>query len=84
LGRLAATARRKLALGEHIRNGLPADLGAQLLHCSVSEDGTLVVRTSGPEWAARFRFESETLLSLCRQVYPEATHVKVRVAHPDE
>ncbi len=84
LGRLAATARHKLAVGEHIRSGLPPELGAELVHCSVDEDGTLVVRTTSPEWAARFRFESERLLELSREVYPGTTSVKVRVAYPDE
>jgi len=84
LGRLAETARQKLALSEHIRTGLAPDLGAELLHCSIDDDGTLIVRTTSPEWAARLRFENETLLSLSREVHPETTSVKVRVAYPDE
>ena len=83
LARLAATARQKLALVEHIRSGLPADLAAELLHCAVNEDGTLIVRTSSPEWAARLRFENETLLALSREIHPETTSVKVRIAYPD-
>jgi len=84
LGRLAETARHKLALTEHIRDGLPPHLATELLHCSIDDAGTLIVRTSGPEWAARLRFETETLLSLSREINPETTSVKVRVAYPDE
>ncbi len=73
-----------MALGEHIRSGLPPELGAHLLHCSVDEDGALVVRATAPEWAARLRFETERLLALSREVYPGTTSVKVRVAYPDE
>lgn len=84
IGRLAATARQKLALTEHVRNGLSAALGTELLHCSLDDDGAMIVRVSSPEWAARFRFENETLLSLARQVHPETTSVKVRVAYPED
>lgn len=84
LGRLAETARQKLALGEHIRNGMPPDLAPELLHCSLDDSGTLIVRTSSPEWAARLRFENEKLLTLSREVHPETTSVKIRVAYPDE
>jgi len=84
LGRLARVARQKLALVEHIRNGLPADMAPELVHCSISDNGTLIVRASSPEWAARFRFENETLLALSRELHPETTSVKVRIAYPDE
>ncbi len=81
IGQLAAQARAKLDLTDHIRNGLPPDLAAELAHCTV-DDGTLIVRASGPEWANRLRFESARLLTLGRQRHPEATQVRVRVAHP--
>ena len=83
IGQLAAKAQAKVGLTDHIRKGLPAGFAAKVVHCSVEEDGTLLVRTSGPEWANRLRFENETLLSLARQKHPETTQVKVRVAHPD-
>ncbi|MGI9343501.1 MAG: DciA family protein [Gammaproteobacteria bacterium] len=84
IGRLAATARQKLALTEHVRAGLPDALGTELLHCSLDDDGAMIVRVSSPEWAARLRFETESLLSLARQIHPETTSVKVRVAHPQD
>jgi hypothetical protein len=84
IGQLAATARQKLALTEHVRNGLPEDLGAELLHCSLDDGGAMIVRVSSPEWAARLRFENETLLMLARQVHPETTSIKVRVAYPED
>ena len=82
IGQLAARARAKVGLTDHIRKGLAPDLAAELVNCTVEDDGTLVVRASSPEWANRLRFESETLLALTRQRHPEAKHVKVRVAHP--
>ncbi|NND35681.1 MAG: DUF721 domain-containing protein [Gammaproteobacteria bacterium] len=71
-------------MSEHIRKGLTPDLGAEVLHCGVDDHGTLVVRTSSPEWANRLRFENEKLLALCRELHPETTSVRVRVAYPDE
>ena len=73
-----------MALIEHIRSNLEPELAAELLHCSINESGELVVRTTSPEWATRLRFENERLLSLSREVCPETTSVKVRVAHPTE
>jgi hypothetical protein len=82
IGQLAALAQAKVGLTDHIRKGLEAGLAAELVHCAVEDDGTLVVRATSPEWANRLRFESEKLLALGRQQHPEATQVKVRVAHP--
>jgi len=82
IGRLAAQARAKVDLTDHIRKGLPSELAAQVVHCDVENSGTLIVRTTSPEWANRLRFENEQLLTLARQRHPEATQVKIRVAHP--
>lgn len=83
LGRLAQEARAKLGLADHIRAGLPAELAAQMISCILNSDGILIVRASSPEWAARFRFESEQILTLSRQKHPETQSVKIRVTHPD-
>ncbi len=82
LGQLAAKASAKVGLIDHIRKGLAPELAAELVHCTVDDDGTLSVRASGPEWANRLRFESGKLLALGRELHPEVTQVKVRVAHP--
>jgi hypothetical protein len=84
LARLATTAQQKIALSEHIRNGLAPDIGAEVLHCSIDVDGILTVRASSPEWAARLRFENERLLELSREIDPATTSIKVRVAYPGE
>jgi len=82
IGQLAARARAKVGLTDHIRKGLTPDLAAEIVHCTVEDNGVLIIRATGPEWANRLRFESEQLLMLARQRHPEATQVKVRVAHP--
>ena len=83
IGRLVKQARSKLQLTDHVRKGLPADFAAALIHCSVDDQQTLIVRAATPEWAARFRFDSERLLRLSREHEPATRHVKVCVAHPD-
>jgi hypothetical protein len=81
-GRLAREARARLELGDYIRAGLPPDLSIQMTGCNLDANGILIVRTNSPEWAARFRFESVKILSLCRDRHPETQSIKVRVAHP--
>lgn len=83
LGQLAEEARSRLELTDHIRKGLPAELASQMTSCNLRSDGTLVVIASGPEWAARIRFESSLILSLSRERNPKTTQVKVRVGHPN-
>jgi len=82
VGQLAARAREKIGLTDHIRNGVEAEMAAGIVHCSVEDNGVLIVRVTSPEWANRLRFESERLLTLSRQRHPQTTQVKIRVAHP--
>jgi len=82
VGRLAAEAQAKLGLTDHIRAGLPADLAAQMVSCNLDHDGILTVRATSPEWAARFRFETEQILARCRQRHAETRSVKIGVVHP--
>lgn len=81
LGRLAGEAQARLDLADHMRSGLSPELANHFAGCNMRDDGTLVVLTTGPEWASRLRFEAEKLLSVCREYHPEATRVKIRVAH---
>jgi hypothetical protein len=83
MGRLASEARQKIGLTDHIRAGLAPDLAQRMISCNLDPEGILTIRTAGPEWAARFRFESDRILTLCRQRHPEACSVRIGVAHPD-
>lgn len=80
---LAEEARARLGLSDRIRAAMPAELAAAITQCTLRDDGTLIVRTTGPEWATRLRFESETILSLCRATCPQAQRVKVKVSRGD-
>jgi hypothetical protein len=80
VGRLGREAAARVALTDHLRASLPAPLGEHITAANLRGDGTLVVLASGPEWAARLRFESDRLLGLCRERAPGAARVRVRVS----
>lgn len=80
LGRLAAQARKRADLGDHLRDRLGEPLAGGISHCNLREDGTLVVTAANSEWAARLRFESMQLMALARDFGAEVTSCKVRVA----
>ena len=80
LGRLAREAADRVALADCLREALGAELGHNLSAANLREDGTLVLLASGPEWATRMRFEADRLLRLCREKYPRAARVRVRVS----
>lgn len=80
LGTLAAAAGQRLELADCVRAGLPGDLAAGIESCNLRPDGTLVVTTASPEWAARLRFEGDAMLTACRSRWPAAARVRVRVA----
>jgi len=79
LGRLAEAARLRTDLGDFLRNRLDSKLAPGFVHWNIRDDDTLVVIATSPEWASRLRFETETLLSLCRERGLSVTTVKVRV-----
>jgi len=79
LRKLADEARSRVDLGDTIRAGLPEPLDRHVEACNLRDDGTLVVLTSSPEWAARLRFEGERMLAHCRRRYPATTRILIRV-----
>ncbi len=81
LSQLAAEATRRLELTDRLRSALSPDTATRMTGCNLRDDGTLVVLATSSEWAARLRFESETLLSVCREIHPGTTKVRIRVAH---
>lgn len=78
LGALAREATTRLDLADTVRNSLPPDLAAAISTCNLRPDGTLVVTATSPDWAARLRFEGDTILAGCRSAWPAAERVRVR------
>lgn len=81
LGDIVARARRMGELTTAIRAALPAELGESIRSASVREDGTLVVFTASSAWAARLRFEAESLVAAAVEAGVAATGCAVRVSH---
>ncbi|MBM4195968.1 MAG: DUF721 domain-containing protein [Gammaproteobacteria bacterium] len=66
-----------------LRSGIGGALGQSIRAASLQPDGTLVVAAASSAWAARLRFESERMRSLCREQQLNCTRVVVRVAEPE-
>jgi len=79
LGALAKAASSRLDLADCVRQQLPPALAAAVTACNLRPEGTLVVTTASPEWAARLRFEADGILAGCRAHWPAAARVKFRV-----
>ena len=80
LGKLAAKARLRSSLSDHLRTAIGEPLSDGIMHCNMRDDGTLVIVAASPEWASRLRFEEQRLAELAREFGSDVTGVKVRVA----
>ena len=80
LTRLVRQARDMSGLAARLRAVLPGELRPYLVAANLRSDGELVLVASSSSWAARLRFEAETVLEAARAAGAEATRVSVRVA----
>ena len=62
-----------------LQAALPPEMAPELRAANVREDGTLVVLCSSSAWAARLRYEDQTLLEAARSTGASPTTLKVRV-----
>ncbi|MCK6370578.1 MAG: DUF721 domain-containing protein [Gammaproteobacteria bacterium] len=81
---LARRAARTEDLATALRAALAPELALELRSANLRGDGTLVIFAGSPAWAARLRFEETTLLTRCRELHPQATRVRIRVAGADD
>lgn len=77
---LARQARDMSDLAARLRAVLPVEVRPNLVAVNLRPDGELVLVGSSSSWAARLRFEAETVLEAARAAGAEATRVAVRVA----
>jgi hypothetical protein len=78
---LTREAERRSSLGDHLRSRLPTDLAQGINSCNLGTDGMLTILTNGPGWASRLRFESEQILTLCREREPSIANVRFKVSN---
>ena len=79
-GNLANAAQRRADLSDYLRNNIDPALSGGFSNCNISDDGTLVIIATSPEWASRIRFETQPFIDLCRQQGTLVRTVKVRVS----
>ncbi len=80
LNDLARQAEATVDLAAALRASLPPATAAALRSATLRDDGTLIVMVGSSAWAARLRFEGETLLACCRKRHPGVKRVEVRVS----
>lgn len=79
LGDIIRHARDMGELVQALQQALPDETRSNILSANVRDDGELVVLASSPAWAAKLRFEADTLIAAARQSGTEVTSCKVRV-----
>jgi hypothetical protein len=79
LGQVIQRARRMGELVEVLQRALPGELAGSVRSANIRDDGTLVVLATSSAWAARLRFEAQSLLAAAAasgaQVSGFAVHV---------
>src|SRR5690606_6348775 len=80
LKKLVQRSRNMSDLAQILRAALPSDVAPHLLAANLRDDGELVLICSSSSWAARLRFESESLLKAARQANLNATACSVKVS----
>lgn len=84
-GELADIVRRARDMGalvEALAQSLPPDEAGSLVAANLRDDGELVVICRSPAWAARLRYEADTLLEAARRHGAVANRLTVHVARP--
>jgi hypothetical protein len=86
-GDLAGLIRRARDLDRLTRaliDALPDDQAGSILAANLREDAELVVLAASPAWAARLRFEEESLINAARATGAEVRSCRVRVSRRGE
>ncbi len=79
LDEIIQTAKNMEALTERLRSQLDGELAASLISAN-ARDGELTLLCSSSAWAARLRFESDTLLAAANEFGVAASRCQVKVA----
>lgn len=79
LGEIIRHARDMGQLVQALQKSVPENEANSILAANVRENGELVVLAASPAWAAKLRFEAETLLEAARASGATVSSCKVRV-----
>ena len=79
LGEIVRHARDMGQLVQALQQSLPDDEASSILAANIRGDGELVVLAASSAWAAKLRFETDTLLEAARASGATVSSCKVRV-----
>ena len=79
LGDIVRHARDMGELVALLQSCLSEDEARSVVAANIRDNGELVVLASSPAWAAKLRFEAESLMTAARQTGTEVTSCTVRV-----
>jgi hypothetical protein len=82
-GQLGDIVRRAQGMGElvrHLQQALPDDMRDSVQAANIRDDGELVILASSSAWAAKLRFEADTLLAAARKSGARVDSCTVRVS----
>ena len=82
LDELVKRAKNMGDLAQILRSSLPDDAAPHLLAANMRNECELVLICSSSPWAARMRFESETVLKAARKAGIDARTCSVKVGKP--
>lgn len=83
LGEIVRHARDMGHLAGALREALPGEDAEGILAANIRDDGELVVLAATPAWAARLRFETDSLVEAARNTGAEVISCRVRVSRGD-
>ena len=80
LGRMIGRARAMDDLASRLRAALDPEAAPHLVAANLRDGGEIAIVCSSPAWAARLRFESDTLVEAARAAGLDARRCTIRVA----
>ena len=83
LGEIVERARDMDELARVLRASLTAEAGEAVIAANIRDDGELVVLARSSGWAARLRFDSDTLIAAAQKIGIGARYCSVRVCRDE-
>ena len=80
LGAIVQHAKDMGEMAQILQQSLPREAAGSIRAANVRDDGELVIMASSPAWAAKLRFEAESLLKAARRSGADVTRCTVRVS----
>ena len=80
LGEIVRHARNMGEMAQILEHSLPGEAAGSIQAANVRDDGELVILASSPAWAAKLRFEADSLLQAARRAGADVTRCTVRVS----